>query len=169
MKNIMVAVRRLLIVLVIVGIAALIVMNYSVVFSKTVSGEVLEIERVTQPTAILGSSVNASSMYSFAIAIKQASGEILTASTEDRQWAIVKKGACVEAKFYPYPPWNLEKADTYFNARLTRLKECKPGSPGETAPQTAAAAIPHGAPAAPTPVQSGEAPKSGNDESSEKK
>ncbi len=104
---------------------------YSYIFSKTVQGEVIGVERITQPTAIInnaGAPVNAPSdaqMFSFAIAIKdQKSGEIFTGSSEDRQWAVVQKGQCAVAKFYPYPFWSLDKAGTYFGTRLIQLFDC---------------------------------------------
>jgi hypothetical protein len=64
-------------------------------------------------------------MFSFAIAIRDQKGTIHTASAEDRQWAVVEKGQCVEAKFFPYPPWNLDKSGTFFGARLLKLYDCK--------------------------------------------
>ena len=109
---------------VLVGFLGFMLINYySFIFSKKVNGEILEIERVTSPTAILGT-VPSEQVFSFAVAIKQDDGEILTASTEDRQWAVAKKGMCVESRFYPYPPWDLKKSGTYANARLIRLKDC---------------------------------------------
>jgi hypothetical protein len=63
-------------------------------------------------------------LYSFAVAIKSADGHIWTASAEDRQWASMKEGICVIAKFFPYPPWRLDKAGTYFGARLIDAREC---------------------------------------------
>lgn len=63
-------------------------------------------------------------LFSFAIAIRTDDGEIVTASTEDRQWAAALQGRCVTAQYYPYPPWKLAKGGTYFNARLDRQYEC---------------------------------------------
>ncbi len=83
------------------------------------------IDRVTQPTSIIGSSqIPDSQLFSFAVAIKVPSGEIFTASSEDRQWAVVEKGQCAEVKFFPYPPWQLDKSGTYFGARLLKLFAC---------------------------------------------
>lgn len=100
---------------------------YGFIFAKTVSGKVIGVERVTDPTAIIapaGQAINPALMYSFAVAIQSEKGEIVTGSTEDRQWAVVKAGQCAEAKFFPYPPWNLQKADTYHDVRLVRLFNC---------------------------------------------
>jgi hypothetical protein len=69
-------------------------------------------------------SVPANQIFSYAVAIRDSRGEIHTASTEDRQWAVAQKGQCVEAKYFPYPPWQLDKAGTYHSARLLRLYEC---------------------------------------------
>ena len=107
-----------------VGLATVYVIYYRYIHAQSVSGEIIEVERVSNPSAIIGGSVPTSQMFSFAVAIKDKSGEIYTASAEDRQWAIAKKGMCVEAVFYPYPFWDLEKSGTYHGARLKRLYEC---------------------------------------------
>lgn len=102
---------------------------YSYIFAKTVIGEVTAVERVLTPMAILtqpSTSPPPAQIFSFAVAIKDnATGEIFTASSEDRQWAAVEKGFCAEAKFFPYPPWQLDKSGTYYGARLLRLYDCK--------------------------------------------
>lgn len=106
--------------------AVVCVQYYSYIFSKTVTGEVIGIERVTQPNTIIGGgSVPPAQVFSFAVAIRNESNEIFTASSEDRQWAVVQKGHCAEAKFLPYPPWQFDKAGTFFGARLVRLFDCK--------------------------------------------
>jgi hypothetical protein len=100
---------------------------YSYVFARTVVGKVVDVENVLQPTTIIqgveGQKLP-NQIFSFAIGILDDKGEIVTASSEDRQWAVVKKGQCAEAKFFPYPPWALSKAGTYFGARLLKLNDC---------------------------------------------
>lgn len=102
---------------------------YPYIFAKTVVGEVTAVERVSTPMTILTQTSTPpppAQIFSFAIAIKDnTSGEIFTASSEDRQWAAVEKGFCAEAKFFPYPPWQLDKSGTYYGARLLRLYDCK--------------------------------------------
>lgn len=99
---------------------------YSFVFAKTVKGEVMRVERVNTADAILGSkNIPNAQLFSFSIAIRDEKGQIHTASTEDRQWAVVSAGQCAEARFFPYPPWQLEKGSTYFGARLEKLYDCK--------------------------------------------
>lgn len=117
-------IRRLGFVIAIAAITTLVIMNYSWVFSKRVKGEVIEIERVTEPTAILGNKIKDEQIHSYAMAIRDEKGTIHTASGEDRQWSVVKKGYCVEALFYPYPPWDLDKGNTYFNARVLSMSDC---------------------------------------------
>lgn len=98
---------------------------FSYVFAKTIKGEVLRVERVNTAEAIIGSrNIPASQLFSFSIAIRDHDGEIHTASTEDRQWAVVSPGQCAEAKLFRYPPWQMDKGGTYFGARLERLYEC---------------------------------------------
>ncbi len=120
---------------------------YPYVFTKTVTGEIVGVERVnTNETIIMGgANVPASQIFSFAVAIKDGTGETHTASSEDRQWAVVEKGKCAEAKFLPYPPWELQKWGTYFGARLIRLFDCpdsKDAKPAEKTPPAAAPAVP---------------------------
>jgi hypothetical protein len=103
---------------------------YSYIFAKTVQGQVLNVDRVTQPTMVLGNAaLNNNVLYSFAVAIRTQDGKIFSGSSEDRQWAIVQKGLCVTAKFYPYPPWDLDKGGTYFNVRMQQLSDCPAGTP----------------------------------------
>ncbi|MEK2645651.1 hypothetical protein [Bdellovibrio sp. BCCA] len=119
--------KFVLVLLVIVGLSWVILANYSVIFSKTVVGEITGVERVEIPVALMARSDGdiTSKVFSFAIGIKdQKTGEIYTASSEDRQWAVAQKGQCAEAVFLPYPPWQFTKKDTYFGARLVRLFEC---------------------------------------------
>lgn len=111
--------------LLISGSGYFLVANYSVVFSKRVRGEVVGLERVTQPIAVMSGSSQPEQMFSFAVSVKNESGEIFTSSSEDRQWAVVPKGACVDARFDPYPPWNLQKGGTFHNARLKKIFECE--------------------------------------------
>lgn len=101
------------------------VQYYSYIFVHNVVGEIVSVERVTEAAALINvDRVDPTQLYSYAIAIRDNKGDIHTASGVDRQWAVAQKGQCVEAKFYPYPPWNLDKGGTYFNARLIRLFDC---------------------------------------------
>jgi hypothetical protein len=99
---------------------------YEFVFAKTINGEILKVERVTQPEALIasGKAIPAEQLFSMGIAIRDEKGEIHTASSEDRQWSVAQAGQCAEARFFPYPPWDLESAGTYHGARLIRLYDC---------------------------------------------
>jgi hypothetical protein len=99
---------------------------YSYVFAKTVTGEIINVERVPPSSTVISTTGNipTAQLFSFAIAIKATNGEIFTASTEDRQWAVAQKGQCAEVRFLPYEPWELEKAGTYHGARLLKLMDC---------------------------------------------
>lgn len=122
---------RFLGILIVAVVAFFFVFNYySWIFAKRVKGEVIEVERVMAPTAIFGKATDAQ-IHSYSILIKnEADGRLYTTSSEDRQWQVVKKGYCVEAMLYRYPFWDLEKANTFFNARVVELKLC----PGQTEP-----------------------------------
>ena len=122
-------VRRSIFIAILIAIGVFVATNYSWVFAKRVSGEVIEIERITQPTAILGNRVTEEQLHSYAVAIRDVDGNIHTATSEDRQWGIAKKGYCVEAMFYRYPPWDLSKGGTFFNARMDSMRECKTAPP----------------------------------------
>jgi hypothetical protein len=103
--------------------------NYSLIFSKHVTGEIVDVQRVNSNLAVVGAGSGDLGLFSFAVAIRDSDGRIHTASSEDRQWAVAKQGFCVDAIFYPYPPWNFEKAGTYMNARMIQLRDCaKPTS-----------------------------------------
>lgn len=126
---------------------------YPYVFAKKIYGHIMRVERVSQPEAILGNSVKSEYVFSFAVSVKDGKGEIHTGSSEDRQWAVAQEGQCVEAKFFPYPPWNLEKGGTYFGARLLRLFDCDAdGVPLPVKPQPSPEA--QAAPPEQTPDQS---------------
>lgn len=106
---------------------------WSYIFAKTVEGHVIKVERLLDPVAVITREGEQPSnkVFSFAVAIKdEKSGEIFTASSEDRQWAAVQgDDFCAEAKFFPYPPWKFDKSGTYFGARLLRLWNCADKKP----------------------------------------
>lgn len=129
---------------------------YPYLFAKTVQGRIIGVERVLDPTMIIGSSKTISDQaFSFAVAIQsQETREIYTASSEDRQWGVAVKGQCAQARFFANPPWDLEKGGTFFGARLIRLFECPadvppaPVAPSGVAPQAGApGAVPAASPA----------------------
>ena len=113
-----------------VGLAILVyvfVDFYPYLFSRHVKGVVTAVEKVNVPMTILtNTGANPSAqVFSFAVAVRdEKTKEIVTASSEDRQWAVVKPNQCAEAQFFPYPPWDLQKWGTYYNARLLKLEDC---------------------------------------------
>ena len=102
---------------------------YSWIFAARVEGDVLEVARVTDPTAILGSNVTNEQMFSFSLMIRDKTGEIFTASSEDRQWQVIKKGCRIQAVLYRYPFWELNKGGTFFNARVDKVLSCPEAAP----------------------------------------
>jgi hypothetical protein len=126
MKKVLIPVILLLLLL---GSGLIVFKFYEYIFAKTITGKIVKVERVNQENMVITSGarpVPAEQLFSFAVAIKDKTSEIHTASSEDRQWAVATPGQCVEAKFFPYPPWHLERWGTYHNARLLRLSECPP-------------------------------------------
>lgn len=121
------AVWSLSTVLILLAIGYSLINYWPYIFAKTVTGKVLRVERVTEVTALINmpQAVDPAQMYSFAVSIRDDRGEIWTSSGDDRKWAVVQAEQCVEARFYPYPPWELGKSGTYNNARLIRIFDCK--------------------------------------------
>ncbi|MGE3974248.1 MAG: hypothetical protein AB7F59_06960 [Bdellovibrionales bacterium] len=115
-------------VLVILALGYGFVAFYPYIFAKTVVGKVEKIERIDLNVALMQNNAQDrmnSQLFSFAVAIQSSDGTIHTASTEDRQWAAVSPGVCVTAKFFPYPPWNLEKSGTFYGARVLETHVCQ--------------------------------------------
>lgn len=118
----------LVVLVLVLAVSGFILMHwYSYIFAKSIDGEIFGVERVQAPVALLTEGNNPSpQIFSFAVAVKDfKSGEIFTASSEDRRWAVVQKGQCAEVKFLPYPPWSLSRSGAYWGARLIRLYECQ--------------------------------------------
>ncbi len=136
MNKIFIALKKafmsVFVVLLVFGVGYLVAANYSWLFRKKVVGVVDNVERVKIDVALIQQNTAAGTsgdhinpdLFSFAVAIKDKDGNIFTSSANDRQWAVVRPGQCVEADFYPYPPWQFEKSGTYFNARLLTSRDC---------------------------------------------
>lgn len=147
MKPMMSFVKILIVVVFLVATGTVLVNYWSFIFAKTVKGEIVNVERVTDPSAIISSRATPEQLYSYSVLIQGEDGKLYTSSSEDRQWQVAKKGYCVKARLYIYPPWDLEKGNTYFNARLLELSVC----PGKPAPSDVpAASEPTTPPAAPS-------------------
>jgi hypothetical protein len=125
MKQMKTAVKLLILILIAAGALWFVIDNWSWVFSKRVKGEIINVERVTEQTAILGSRVTDAQMHTYSILIQGEDGRMYTSASEDSQWQVAKKGFCVEALLYRYPPWRLSLAGNFFNARLVELSQCK--------------------------------------------
>lgn len=120
--------KTLLIILVLVGAGWAFVTFYPYIFSKTIDGKIVKIEKIDLNVAIMQNAnpqegLN-KELYSFAVGIETPDGVIHTASTEDRQWAALSPGQCVRAKYFPYPPWKLDKSGTYYGARVLESRNC---------------------------------------------
>lgn len=144
MKSFKAALKILVLILVLGLIAIVVVTNYAWVFSKRVKGEIVTVERVTESTAVLSNRVTDAQMHTYSILIRSEDGKLYTTSSEDSQWQVAKAGFCVEALLYRNPPWNLDKANTFFNARILQLNDC----PGKTALAAPVESTP-----APTPTE----------------
>jgi hypothetical protein len=117
--------KKLFATLVIIGIAFVMTTYYSYIFARTVIGRIDNVARVTGVTAMIGTrQLTEGQLHMFSVSIRQPNGEMVTAISEDGQWAIARTGLCVKAKYYPHPPWDLKNAGTYFNARLLTMVDC---------------------------------------------
>jgi hypothetical protein len=141
MKSFTSAMKILVVFLILASVAYFCVAYYSWVFSKRVKGEIVGVERVTESTAILSSRVTEAQMHLYSILIRGSDGQLYTTSSEDSRWQVAKVGFCVEALLYRYPPWNVERANAFFNAQIIQLSDC-PGHEGKN-PEAGAPAAPH--------------------------
>ena len=122
--------KFLLIVIVVCLLGYFFVAYYSFIFSRKVVGKIEKVEKVQLNVALMTSAGTAAQklnneMYSFAVAIRQADGEIVTSSATDRQWAVAQPGQCAVSIYYPFPPWQLYKTSTYYGAKLEKLYDCQ--------------------------------------------
>lgn len=120
---------KIILALILIGGGFTCVFYYSYVFAKTVRGTIAKVERVNQNTLFSSANTPDSHIFSYAVSVRDDKGEFHTSSSEDRQWAVAQVGQCVEAKFFPYPPWELDRSGTYYGARLLRLFDCTAGKP----------------------------------------
>lgn len=118
--------KKFVLLIIVVAIGYSVIEYYSYIFAKTVIGRIDNVRRVTGVTAMFGGSrsLTEGQLHMFSVSIQQPNGEMITATSEDGQWAIAKAGQCVKARYYPHPPWNLKQAGTYFNARMLSLAKC---------------------------------------------
>ena len=88
-------------------------------FRSTHTGTVVECASLT-PQMIVNNtrSVATNPVYSFAVNIQGEEGQILSFSSEDRQFAACNKGDVIRVLVFKYPPWNLDKSGTYYGGRL---------------------------------------------------
>ncbi|MGZ5280508.1 MAG: hypothetical protein ACXWC9_11220, partial [Pseudobdellovibrionaceae bacterium] len=96
----MAAVKRWFLILASFGLLVLIgylfVQNYSIIFSRRVVGQIVDVKKIDTNIALMQitgqpqDKINPQMYASYAVAIKEKSGEIVTASAEDRQWEVAK-------------------------------------------------------------------------------
>lgn len=119
---------KILVVLAILASAGYIsVRYYHIIFARIVVGKVEAVERLTNPVVITGAGAAETpreQLFSFTVAIRDKTGEIVTSSSEDRRWAVVKPGQCAKARFFPYPFWRFDKQGLYFGVHLIELFDC---------------------------------------------
>ncbi len=123
MKKLWSSLKLLIVFVIFMAFGAIVVVYYPWLFGKNVKGEIIEVERVTMPSTVIGS-VNKFQMHSYAVLIQDDKGEMFTSSSEDRRWEVAKKGMCVVSLFYRHPPWRLQSAGTFYNARVQKIFRC---------------------------------------------
>lgn len=99
---------------------------YGYMYSKDVTGQVESVTSAMPEGALVSSTQE--SIFQASVMIKLSNGEFTTFSTDDRQWASLlgakANGKCVSAKVFPYAPWQIDKAGTYYGGRLLNVKNC---------------------------------------------
>lgn len=123
MNTFMSALKSLIVIVILGGICIFAVQYYPWLFGKTVEGEIIEVERVTMPNAVIGK-VDKFQMHSYAVLVQDKNGDMHTSSSEDRRWEVAKKGMCVITLFYRHPPWQLQSAGAFYNARVQKIFRC---------------------------------------------
>jgi hypothetical protein len=123
MKAVFNSLKIMMFLIVFFAAGAIVVVYYPWLFGKNVDGEIIEVERVTMPNTMIGN-VNKFQMHSYAVLIQDKNGDMFTSSSEDRRWEVAKKGMCVIALFYRHPPWRLQSAGAFYNARVQKIYRC---------------------------------------------
>ena len=96
----------------------------SLFFMSTHDGKVTEnVQLGTGQTSIFASQDAKTIAFSRAVSIEESNGTILTFSSEDRQFAVVKVGDYIKIRICQYAPWNFVKAGTYYNGRLLQRRK----------------------------------------------
>lgn len=124
--------KKLFVFLIVVIVIFIFYFGYPYIFSRKVTGEITGVKHLIENMTLMTATGDSKSqppsqIFSFAVGVKdRKTGEIVTGSTEDRQWGVAQPGQCATAEFFPYPPWQLSKAGTYYGVRLLHLYEnCK--------------------------------------------
>jgi prepilin-type N-terminal cleavage/methylation domain-containing protein len=120
---------ELMVVVVIVGIIGSLIYTagYKFFSRKEFIGKVTACSNMSM-SVVAGRSAGGglpSGTFSFAVDL-DIGNEVVTFSSEDRQFANVVKGDSVEVAVFRYAPWQWDKAGTYCNGRL--LRKYKPKS-----------------------------------------
>lgn len=113
----------LLITLAVIVVGLALTWGYPYVFAREVTGTLESVEAALPGgTVVTNASTTA---FSAGVMIREADGNYITFSTEDRQWATLreKQGICVTAKIFPYGWWNLSRGRTYYNGRLLGVRD----------------------------------------------
>jgi prepilin-type N-terminal cleavage/methylation domain-containing protein len=125
---------ELMIVTAILGILASVLLSgtgggvglYGYMKAKDVSGQLESVTSAMPDGAIVQS--GATPVFQASVLLKQLDGSLLSFSTDDRQWASLigerAKGKCVDVRVFPYAPWELSKAGTFYGGRILSVKEC---------------------------------------------
>lgn len=124
---------ELMIVICVIGIFASVLLSSSVggvgiygyLNSKQVSGDIVSVTSALPDSGIVVSP--GQDAFSAAVLLRMNNSEIVSFSTDDRQWATLRDkkyvGMCVVATVFPYAPWDFGKAGTFHGGRLLRFSE----------------------------------------------
>jgi type II secretory pathway component PulJ len=108
---------ELFVILAITAIILLFLGIYKLVSRSDYTGTVENIQNLTQTMPNMS---NTGPQFSFSIRLNTGT-EIITFSSEDRQFGIIKQGDKIQVATFKYAPWNIGKAGTLYGGRVLKI------------------------------------------------
>ena len=112
------------------GGSYLVYQKYGLLFAKSIDGQIVALETIQNFERRHPDDSG------YAVGVQNAAGEIFAAKSLGEEWRIAHKGQCIRAKFFPYPPWDLQNRGTYWGVRVLNLKNCEANTETSPAPET---------------------------------
>lgn len=97
--------------------------TYKIFTQKTFTGTVELCEYMNPGQVLTGKDIN-DKVFSFSLSV-DVDNEFITFTSEDRQFASVKRNDQIKFKVFKYPPWNISKGGTFYGGRLLKKYKAK--------------------------------------------